>query len=125
MDGRTDTGVKGFFSEYGKATPMKAKPVQVEQPAEPVTKPATVPVKTTATKKRQRVRARTGRPPGVASGTRSYKIKASMHVSAELIDYYRDWSWDARCTLGELIERAMVAYKSSRNAPANRKVTRT
>jgi hypothetical protein len=36
-----------------------------------------------------------------SSGT----VKATIHVNAALLDFYRDLSWQARRNLGELIER--------------------
>jgi hypothetical protein len=124
MEGRADTGVKGFFSDYSKA-PAKATPLKVEQPKPEVPAPPAVPVKRAASSKAEKVKARVGRPPGVVSGSRSHKVKATMHVNAALLDFYRDWSWEARCNLGELIERAMVAYKSSRGGAGNKKTART
>jgi hypothetical protein len=124
MEGRADTGVKGFFSDYSKA-PAKPAPLKVEQPKPEAPAPPAAPVKRTASSKGEKVKARTGRPPGIANGSRSHKVKATMHLNAVLLDFYRDWSWEARCNLGELIERAMVAYKSSRAGADNKKTART
>src|SRR5688572_9797445 len=118
MEGRTDTGVKGYFNDFGKAAPVKAKPVQVEPPKAPAATPT--PAKTTVGNV-EKARARVGRPPGVTSRTRPQKGRATMYVNQALLDYYRDWSWDARCSLGELIERAMVKYKETHNRPSNKK----
>ena len=125
MEGRADTGVKGFFDDYGKAGGgLEALPVQVENAKE--SPPKRVPrTPTRPAVKTERVRARVGRPPGVANGSRSQKEKATMHINAALLDFYRDWSWEARCNLGELIERAMVAYRARRNRAADRKSART
>ena len=30
------------------------------------------------------------------------------------MDEYRDWSWEERCQLGELVERALSQYRSRR-----------
>jgi hypothetical protein len=127
MEGRTDTGVKGFFNDFGKAVPVKAKPLQVEptKPSVATPTPPAVPPKRPASKKTEIVRARVGRPPGAASGTRPQKGRATMYINQALLDYYRDWSWDARCSLGELIERAMVAYKATGNRASIKKTTRT
>lgn len=121
MEGRTDTGVKGFFSDYAKGRPVKATPLQVEQPkVEARTPPAERP-KRSSSAKTEKIKARVGRPPGVANGSRAQKEKATMHINAALLDFYRDWSWEARCNLGELIERAMIAYKARRNRSADKK----
>jgi hypothetical protein len=115
MEERANTGVKGFFSDYGKGRPTKGKRVEVEQPVAANAQAIDMPARTERKKKSRGVRARTGRPPGVPNGSRSQKLKATMHINGALLDYYRDWSWEARCNLGELIERAMVAYKATRN----------
>jgi hypothetical protein len=125
MDGRTDTGVKGFFTDYDKGTPIKAKPVQVEAAKVQSPKPPLAPAKPATTKAGATVRARVGRPPGVPNGARTYKLKTTVYVNADILDYYRDWSWEARCNLGELVERALVAYKAQRNRPSNKKTTHT
>ncbi|PHQ35120.1 hypothetical protein [Rhodopirellula bahusiensis] len=62
-------------------------------------------------KKSRRQRARLGRPPGVNSTNRAPKEKATLRIDTELMAEYRDWSWDARCQLGELVERALVDYR--------------
>jgi hypothetical protein len=121
MEGRADTGVKGFFEEYGKAgSALRTAPLQVEKPN---VSPANEVGNTSKEpkSKSEKVRARVGRPPGITNGSRSQKEKATMHVNAALLDYYRDWSWEARCNLGELIERAMVAYKDKRNRTSGKK----
>jgi hypothetical protein len=121
MDERNDTGVKGFFAEYGKGGgPRQAAPIEVEKPKVPPEKEVRRKVKQLG-KRTEKARARTGRPPGIANGSRSQKEKATMHINAALMDFYRDWSWEARCNLGELIERAMVAYKSRRNRAGDKK----
>jgi uncharacterized protein (DUF4415 family) len=56
-------------------------------------------------------RARLGRPPGIAKGTSPRKEKATLRIEAELMSDYRDWSWDQRCQLGELVERALADYR--------------
>jgi len=56
-------------------------------------------------------RARLGRPPGKTKGTSPRKEKATLRIEAELMSDYRDWSWDQRCQLGELVERALAEYR--------------
>ena len=58
--------------------------------------------------------ARSGRPPGVRSVTPAGKSKLTVRIDAALIEQYRDWSWDARCNLGELVERAMRTHVRTR-----------
>ena len=53
--------------------------------------------------------ARLGRPPG-ASRPRRRREKATLRIDATLMANYRDWSWEQRCQLGELVERALLDY---------------
>lgn len=57
------------------------------------------------------IKARQGRPPGRQSGKGTRKAKATLRVSAELMDDYREWSWEERCNLGELVERALEEHR--------------
>lgn len=59
-------------------------------------------------------RARLGRPPGKAIRHRGPKEKVTLRIPSNLIAEYRDWSWEARCQLSELVERALAAYGESR-----------
>ena len=59
-------------------------------------------------------RARLGRPPGSSGPSAGPKEKVTLRVPCKLIDEYRDWSWEARCQLGELVERALLTYLSAR-----------
>ena len=58
---------------------------------------------------RVRPRVRLGRPPG-RSRTSQPKEKLTVWVERSLIDSYREWTWQARCQLSHLVERALVAY---------------
>ena len=55
--------------------------------------------------------ARLGRPPGKSGDGRSPKEKATFRISSDLIAEYRDRSWEARCTLSGLVEKAMIEYR--------------
>ena len=55
--------------------------------------------------------ARLGRPPGKSGDGHSPKEKATLRISSNLIAEYRDRSWEARCSLSGLVERAMVEYR--------------
>ena len=59
-------------------------------------------------------RARLGRPPGNTSRHPGSKEKVTLRIPSELIAEYRDWSWEARCQLSELVERALATYRKSR-----------
>jgi uncharacterized protein (DUF4415 family) len=58
--------------------------------------------------------ARRGRPPGKASGKSPPKEKVTLRVRAALLAEYRDWSWEKRCQLGELVEQALAEYRRKR-----------
>jgi hypothetical protein len=62
----------------------------------------------------QRQRARVGRPNRTSARPSVLKEKVTLRVSSDLIADYRDWSWEARCQLGELVERALTNYRDSR-----------
>ena len=122
--GKTELrGIKGFFSEYGKAEPPNSRPVQVEPRREPgleeVPRQQAAAEKTsmqTPTRKPPKtVKARQGRPPGTKKGARERKAKATFYVNSDLMDFYRDWSWEQRCNVGQLVELALSDYKK-RNA---------
>ena len=53
---------------------------------------------------------RRGRPPGKPSTPRLPKEKVTVRITASLIAAYRDWSWEARSQLSQLVERALSAY---------------
>jgi len=58
--------------------------------------------------------ARLGRPPGKTTRHRGPKEKVTLRIPSNLIAEYRDWSWEARCQLSELVERALATYRESR-----------
>ena len=58
--------------------------------------------------------ARRGRPLGPQRREGGLKEKVTFRISCELATAYRDWSWEARCQLSELVEQALVAYRKSR-----------
>jgi uncharacterized protein (DUF4415 family) len=57
---------------------------------------------------------RLGRPPGKPQQPRLPKEKVTLRIDAELISDYRDWSWEKRCQLGELVEHALADYRRRR-----------
>ena len=62
----------------------------------------------------RRQSARVGRPPGRTADDPVVREKVSLRVDSDVIAEYRDWSWDERCQLGELVERAMIHYMEAR-----------
>ena len=63
-----------------------------------------------------RVQARRGRPIGRHTGTPFKTEKITLRISRHLAADYRDWSWDARCNLSHLVERALEDYQSRHRA---------
>lgn len=63
-----------------------------------------------------RVGARKGRPPGPRVAEVVDKEKVTLRLSSELMALYRDWSWDERCQLSDLVERALVQFSKRREA---------
>jgi len=61
------------------------------------------------------IRSRLGRPPGRRAGIEKPKEKITVRIDAELIAAYRDWSWEARCQIGELVEKSLRRYLSQRD----------
>jgi uncharacterized protein (DUF4415 family) len=62
-----------------------------------------------------RTQARRGRPPGRRAGEAADKEKVTLRLGKELMDEYREWSWEERCQLGELVERALSQYRKQRS----------
>lgn len=58
--------------------------------------------------------ARRGRPLGRQGDTRCRKEKVTLRISSELAAEYRDWSWEARCSLSALVEKALAEYSRGR-----------
>ena len=66
-----------------------------------------------ASDKPTRTTVRRGRPPGKRTAS-SPKEKVTVWISSSLIADYRDWTWQARCQLSHLVERALVHHRESR-----------
>jgi len=64
-----------------------------------------------------RIAARRGRPPGQKPGEAVDKEKVTLRLNKELMDDYRDWSWEERCQVGELVEKALLQYRKHRSRP--------
>ena len=80
--------------------------------------PTTIPLKTPANAADKenpptttKSRARLGRPPGRQAAATTPKEKITVRIDARLVAFYRDWSWERRCQLGELVERALRDYR--------------
>ncbi|MCY2986508.1 MAG: hypothetical protein NTY19_01360 [Planctomycetota bacterium] len=54
--------------------------------------------------------SRRGRPPGKAPSMATPKEKVTLRITSTLVASYRDWSWEARSQLSQLVERALADY---------------
>jgi hypothetical protein len=52
---------------------------------------------------------RRGRPPGNTAAV-AQKEKVTVWITSSLIARYRDWTWEARCQISHLVERALADY---------------
>ena len=68
-------------------------------------------VDTEKQKETERPKARVGRLPGSKNSGKGPKEKITGRVDAKLKDAYIEWSLSERCTMGELIERALVEFQ--------------
>lgn len=117
-------GVKGVLGELlsnePEAAATRQAPKQVNRPArkEQPASPQTVEEHEGSKPEPERLSSRRGRPLGRKPGTMPLKQKTSVWLSASLIARYREWSWEDRCNLGELIERALVEYRRRHDKPS-------
>jgi len=59
-----------------------------------------------------RTKARVGRPISAPShGVKREKV--TFRIRPDLIDSYRDWSWDARTSVSSLVEAALADFQRS------------
>ncbi len=105
-------GVLGkLLSEETPATPSQEIPNPSEPSPTPTVLDRSVDIEPPESR---RPGARLGRPPGPQTGQGTRKEKVTLRLDKSLMDDYRDWSWEERCQLGELVERALVAYLEKR-----------
>jgi uncharacterized protein (DUF4415 family) len=101
-------GIHGVLGNYVTPRAVEASPPVSARPSPPKAANST----DKSPKDSQRTRsARLGRPPGKPGKSARPKEKATLRIDAELMSDYRDWSWDERCQLGELVERALADYR--------------
>ena len=112
MARREVSGVRGVLSELISAVPSEQNGPSnsLDSPPKSGTIAHPPPKRTEPTKPR----ARLGRPPGCLSGKTPPKEKVTVRIDARLVALYRDWSWDERCQLGELFERALREYRNNK-----------
>ncbi len=58
---------------------------------------------------RPATKARLGRPPQ-SSASITARQKVTVRIRPDLIEGYRDWSWDARTSLSHLVEASLTDY---------------
>jgi uncharacterized protein (DUF4415 family) len=112
MAGKTISGVSGVLGELISPAPRPTESARSNQlPIEQQEAKSSGAVPRTPPRPRC---ARLGRPPGKTTRHRGPKEKVTLRIPSNLIAEYRDWSWEARCQLSELVERALAAYGESR-----------
>lgn len=101
MASKRQSGVAGVLSGL-----VSAPPAVVDQQPRRDTPDREHRPKSNTSKRKTRL----GRPPGPRAIDRRPKTKATLWITAAVLDEYHDWTWDERCQLGELVERALVHY---------------
>ena len=97
-----------------------AKPVPLppaaEQVVSPMAEPSEAPpaIDKAPRKPQERTQARRGRPPGRKAGEAADKEKVTLRLSKEVMDDYREWSWESRKNVGELVDEALIFYRKHR-----------
>lgn len=131
-------GIEGYFNDYDSPNPPNTQPVRIEKSKQTSSTPKQKASGDQPTKRSQqhspvtaskpvagtgqtpsKVKAPQGRPPGIKSGEGEPKAKATFYIRASLMDFYREWAWDERCNVGQLVDRALSDYKR-RNASRRR-----
>lgn len=105
-------GVRGVLGGLISDAPHEQTPPKQSPVSRPDAGPPPKPSPTSRPSKG--TRARLGRPPGRQPGKTPPKEKITVRIDVRLAALYRDWSWDERCQLGELVERALRAYHDSK-----------
>ena len=111
MASKTISGISGVLGELISPAPPPTESRQSSQLA--IEKQETKSAGTAQPIPPPPRRARLGRPPAKTTRHRGPKEKVTLRIPSNLIAEYRDWSWEARCQLSELVERALAAYRES------------
>ena len=96
------SGITGVLANYVSNESQR-------EPADAIEKSKPTPREKPSPRQRKS-KARLGRPPGKQDRKSVRKEKATLRIDAQLMNDYRDWSWEARCQLGELVELALSEY---------------
>lgn len=110
VDTVIDAMLEGPPAARSTPAPEPAADAAVPPKNQDETKPPSVPAKPSEETKMTAPRARRGRPLGSKSGEGPLRIKANLFISQEIMTEYDEWSWEERCTRGQLIEQAMFDY---------------
>ena len=113
MAGKTIGGISGVLEELISPASTTTESPSHKQSSAPSREPE--PAGTPEPTRPRPRRARLGRPPGNTTQHPGPKEKVTLRIPSDLIAEYRDWSWEARCQLSELVERALVTYQQSRS----------
>jgi hypothetical protein len=112
MAQKTIGGISGVLGDLISSAPTPAALPRLEESpaggrkASPLDTPNPLPT--------PRLRpARLGRPSDSGPRPTGPKEKVTLRLTSHLIAEYRDWSWEARCQLSGLVERALITYRES------------
>jgi hypothetical protein len=111
MAGKTIGGISGVLGELISSTPTTTESPPHKRLSVASREPETAGIPEPPPTRPRRTRL--GRPPGNASRHTGSKEKVTLRIPSDLIAEYRDWSWEARCQLSELVERALDDYRQS------------
>jgi hypothetical protein len=115
MTGKTIHGIDGVLAgliSTASETPLQA--IEITRPARKPFRPTSA-VDPSANKHSDDIQgARRGRPLGRHDRSQPTKDKVTLRISSNLATEYRDWSWEARCSLSGLVEKALVDYRRNR-----------
>ena len=102
-------GVTGLLDEI--LSPVRQTPADTRQTHQPTNNPG-IGQSAAASTPKSPVTVRRGRPPGKPNAALP-KEKVTVWITASLIADYREWTWEARCQLSNLVERALADYRES------------
>jgi hypothetical protein len=104
-------GINGLLSGILSAEPAAPLPPPSRKPRNIPLTNVVVPIAPKSV-----IAVRRGRPPG-PSAVAEPKEKVTVWITSTLIAEYRDWTWEARCQLSHLVERALADFRESRWRP--------
>jgi uncharacterized protein (DUF4415 family) len=111
MAAKTIGGISGVLGELISTAPASTESPRQEHESPPSREPQSAGAPQSNGPRPRR--ARLGRPPRSTTRHTGPKEKVTLRIPSDLIAEYRDWSWEARCQLSELVERALAAYRES------------